>query len=92
MSLLREGSIHPLCPGGHLGSPLCLQTGIWAALGVQEGRREDLPDGPVIGSLGPTLAQWGRPCLCLFLIRSFPIVELGSWHWVLGIHCSRKIL
>ena len=75
-----NGSVHPLCPGGHLGNPLCLQTGTWAALSFQEGRREDLPDGRVTGSLSTILPSGDPPFLYLFLMRSFPIVALGSWH------------
>lgn len=75
-----QGALRPSpVPGGCLGSSLCLQTGVWAALGIREGRRMGLPDGPVIGSLGTTLPSGDPPFLYVFLMRSFPIVALGSW-------------
>lgn len=43
-------------------------------------RREDLPDGRVTGSLGTIMPSGDPPFLYLFLMRSFPIVALGSWH------------
>lgn len=40
------------------------------SLRTGEGRREDPPDGPVIGSLGTTLPRREPPFLSLLLMRS----------------------
>lgn len=68
-----------LCPGGCLLSPFCLPTDMWAALGTQNGRREGLPDVPVISSLDTTLPRKDPPFLYLLLRESLLTATLGSW-------------
>ena len=65
-----DGSVYLLCPGGHLGNPLCLQTGTWAALSFQEGRRAFQMAG--------LLAAWAQFCPVGTLPSSiFPNCGLG---------------
>lgn len=71
-----ERSLSTLCARevGGIVSSLCLQAGIWAAWVFRE--REDLLDGPVIGSLG---VGGQSPFLYLLLMRSFLTASRDSW-------------